>query len=168
MPPVGKENHPVTDIAWEDAEPFVSWLRVKSDQPFRLPTEAEWEKTARGTDGRIFPWGNEWDPERFGGEYLWAGETTPVGFSSPHCDSPYGAADMCGNTFEYCSSEYKDYPYIADDGREDQSIKNRKVIRSGPSNTERWWDVLRCAVRHSAATDKPGKLCGFRVALSGP
>lgn len=164
--PKGKESHPVTDIAWNDAMAFVSWLSKETDQPFRLPSEAEWEKAARGLDGRIFPWGNEWDPNRVSGENVCTGETTPVGSFSPQSDSPYKIVDMAGNTFEYCNSAYKKYPYVADDGREDQSAENRKVIRGGPTMIEGWWDVLRCAVRHSAAADKPGKRCGFRVAMS--
>lgn len=164
-PPEGKENHPVIDILWHDAMVFVDWLRRTSGMPVRLPSEAQWEKAARGTDGRIFPWGNDWDHSRVSIENKNAKDTTPVGTFSPHGDSPYHVVDMAGNTFEYCSSAYKKYPYNAEDGREDTTIDNRKVLRSGPTYVEGWWDVLRCAVRHSTATDKIGKRCGFRVAI---
>jgi formylglycine-generating enzyme required for sulfatase activity len=62
--PSGKENHPVSDVSWNDAIAFCKWLSQASGKPFRLPSEAEWEKAARGTDGRIFPWGNSWDPTK--------------------------------------------------------------------------------------------------------
>jgi formylglycine-generating enzyme required for sulfatase activity len=57
-------NHPVAAASWDDAVAFCAWLAQEMGQPLRLPTEAEWEKAARGVDGRIYPWGNDWDPGR--------------------------------------------------------------------------------------------------------
>ncbi len=62
--PVGKANHPVARISHADAEAYCAWLKERTGRPFRLPTEAEWEKAARGTDGRTYPWGNDFDPDR--------------------------------------------------------------------------------------------------------
>ena len=162
----GRQDHPVVNVSWRDAIAFCKWLSQESGKSFRLPSEAEWEKAARGVDGRVFPWGDNWDPTKLNCEGKYRGDTAPVGASSPASDSLYRVSDMSGNTFEFCSSMYKKYPYKAKDGREELTLSVRRVLRSGPSNTDAWCDVLRCAVRHSTSIDKPSKLCGFRVAAS--
>jgi formylglycine-generating enzyme required for sulfatase activity len=95
--PEGEGNHPVVNVYWLDALAYCEWLSEKTGKPYRLPTEAEWEKAARGTDGRIYPWGNEWDETKLNSRDSGPGDTTPVGQYSPGGDSPYGAADMAGN-----------------------------------------------------------------------
>jgi len=90
----GPDNHPVVYVTWHDALPFCRWLSERTGLPVTLPSEAEWEKAARGTDGRIYPWGNGPPDEsrcNFAG-----GRTTPVGRYSPKGDSPYGCVDMAG------------------------------------------------------------------------
>jgi formylglycine-generating enzyme required for sulfatase activity len=104
--PRERDNHPVVNVTWDDAAAFCRWLSKATGRTFRLPTEAEWEKAARGTDGRLYPWGNQWDASRLNCQPTPAaavGTTTPVGRYSPDGDSPYGAADLSGNVWEWCS-----------------------------------------------------------------
>ena len=97
----GKDTHPVVQVSWHDAQAFCDWAGLA------LPAEEQWEKAARGTDGRIWPWGNSpptTDHCNFGGN---VGGTTPVGHYSPKGDSPYGCADMVGNVSEWTGSWYE-------------------------------------------------------------
>lgn len=99
-PPAGKEQHPVVLVSWHDAVAYAQWAGK------RLLTEEEWEKAARGTDGREYPWGNTWDAAKCNTDEGKAGGTTPVGRYSPQGDSPYGCVDMVGNVWEWTASDY--------------------------------------------------------------
>lgn len=135
-----KDNHPVVQISWFDAIEYCKWVSSATGKKYRLPTEAEWEKAARGTNGRVFPWGNKWDPEICNSEYRLK-DTSQVGQFSPGSDSPYGCADTCGNVFEWTSTsigtekpwpEKYRYPYTHIDGREDlKDTKSRRIGRGG-------------------------------------
>jgi formylglycine-generating enzyme required for sulfatase activity len=130
-------GHPVVAVTWFDAVKYVQWLTTASGQHWRLPTEAEWEKAARGTDGRIYPWGNDWDGSRANTAQNQLNTTTPVGsFAGAGDASPNGCHDMAGDVRAWCSTIYDEsrfpYPYKANDGREDMSdSSSSRVLRGG-------------------------------------
>ncbi len=171
--PPGKENQPVVTVLWREALAFCAWLGEATSRAFRLPTEAEWEKAARGTDGRIYPWGDEPPDEtlcNFDGN---VGNTTPVGRYSPRGDSPYGCADMAGNVWEWCSTKYRPYPFRLDDGREDPQADgglegprayDRRVVRGGSFIYDR--RDVRCAVRYRSNPNHRDWHVGFRVVVA--
>jgi toxoflavin biosynthesis protein ToxD len=156
--------HPVVGVSKIDAEAYIRWLNKQTGLKYRLPTEAEWERAARGDDGRIFPWGNTFDPWRCNTAESAKKGTTPVGFYTPGGNSPCGAADMVGNVWEWTSTQLSPYPYESDDGREEQKSRGRYVIRGGAWYYTR--KLARCAAREGMQDDQVSNMIGFRLARS--
>lgn len=116
--PADQADHPVVGVSFHDAVAFCRWTRELTGLPIRLPSEAEWEKSARGVEGLVYPWGNQWEVGRANTYELKLDKTTPVGQFSPGGDSPYGVAEMAGNVQQWTSSLFDRYPYDPEDGRE--------------------------------------------------
>ena len=166
-----KKEHPLDIISWDEAISYCKWLNnllygeLPNGYLLRLPTEAEWEKAARGNDAREWPWGNEFDKNKCNSADGKKNETTPIGFYSPQGDSPYGCADMVGNVSEWTHSLYKPYPYQSDDDHESETAPGYRVLRGGSWNDYR--SIASCTFRlnyhYSDISDVP---FGFRVCAS--
>jgi len=161
-PPRGKEDHPVVYVSWHDAVAYCRWLSEVTGKTYRLPSEAEWEKGARGSDGRIYPWGNQWDAKRCNSDEGGKEDTTPVG-AYPQGASPYGLLDMAGNVFEWTRSIKKDYPYNSEDGRENFEAEGPRVLRGGAFGNDRRY--VRCAFRDWDLPSNRWYPHGFRVVV---
>jgi formylglycine-generating enzyme required for sulfatase activity len=157
----GRAQHPVVCVDWNQAVAYCEWRGA------RLPTEAEWEKAARGTDGRIYPWGEsiECDRANYGGTYGCVGDTTKVG-SYPSGASPYGLLDMAGNVWEwvqdwYLETFYQNTPFENPLG---PSSGEYRVLRGGS-----WYgndNYLRVAVRYNLNPTGQISSIGFRCGAS--
>ncbi len=158
------ENHPVVGISKVDAEAYIAWLNQKTGMNFRLPNEAEWERAARGNDGRIFPWGNTFDPWRCNTAESVKKGTTPVGFYSPGGDSPSGAVDMVGNVWEWTQSLFVPYPFVTPANPDEAKARGRYVVRGGAWYYTR--KLARCAAREGILANYLSPSIGFRLARS--
>lgn len=115
-----KLNYPIADVDWYDARDFCQWVTEITGKNVRLPTETEWEKAARGTDGREYPWGNNQPNSSLCNFTRNIGTTTPVDRYSPACDSPYGVVDMVGNIWEWTGNIW----YVSNTDKSDSRIDN--------------------------------------------
>jgi formylglycine-generating enzyme required for sulfatase activity len=168
--PSGKEDDPVAYVSWYDAVAYCRWLAEVTGKPYGLPSEAEWEKGARGSDGRIYPWGNRWNEMRCNSGEGVPMDTAPVGAYLEGA-SPYGLLDMAGNVWEWTRSlwgagwgkpSFK-YPYDPADGREDLDAPKSvcRVLRGGAFNQDR--RHVRCAYRDGYYPSVRNGDVGFRV-----
>lgn len=170
-------DHPVVDVNWQEARHFCAWLSEQARRDpiafqqhtgiymprFRLPSEAEWELAARGTDKRMFPWGNEWQVESANTRELGLNSTSPVG-SYPQNASPYGCLDMSGNVWEWTTTLDALYPYDAKDGREDPNADGRRILRGGCYANPHGYARTACRFRLQPEMHNP--FLGFRLACS--
>lgn len=176
-----KANHPVVVVSWHDACAYCAWLtqrwrtenKIAAHEEVRLPTEAEWEKAARGVDGREWPWGNDWDETKCNTDESGLNDTSPVGMF-PDGASTYGCLDMSGNVWEWTLSlwgtkwqepSFK-YPYDARDGRENYDAGDDvlRVLRGGSFGYDR--DLARCAARYGLRPLSRFRDYGFRLVVA--
>ncbi|MFZ1402287.1 MAG: SUMF1/EgtB/PvdO family nonheme iron enzyme [Anaerolineae bacterium] len=171
--PIELRNHPVVYVGWDDANAYCAWRSRQEGRELRLPTEAEWEKAARGTDGRTWPWGNTFDAMKCNMGETGIGDTSPVGIFAAG-RSPYEVFDMAGNVWQWTRSAWGEdwqkpefgYPYRADDGREDQSRTNvHRVVRGGSFILNDAY--VRCASRVGLPPGARHNVVGFRVVAPG-
>ena len=161
-------NVPQTSVNWFESFQYCRWASKVTGRNVRLPTEAEWEKAARGTDGRHYPWGNTPPPSDEHVHRKPIMNVKPIGLKSPIGDSPYGCADMLGNIGEWCSSIWADYSYDRNDGREGIIVDKhyKRIVRGKP-----WFldsKLFRCAVRFTSyptSRDSLDSGTGFRIVV---
>ncbi len=160
----GDERLPVVGVSWYESAAYCRWLGVETGRGFRLPSEAEWEKAARGEDRRIFPWGDRFDAARCNVRATGLERTVPVGHLSPAGDSPHGCAEMVGNVSEWTLTRYAPYPYDAGDGRDDPAGEAERVTRGGSWHSP----VLRARTASRGMNDPyfADNDLGFRCACS--
>ena len=170
----------MVNITWHEAMAYCRWLSEVTGKPYCLPSEAEWEKGARGSDGRIYPWGNRWNTERCNADNVDKGwldilsrDTPPVGTYLEEA-SPYGLLDMVGNVWEWTRSlwgrdweepDFK-YPYNPGDGRENLKASDvvLRVLRGGAFHDSR--NLVRCAYRNRNLPSDRDFNFGFRIVVS--
>ena len=159
-----KVDHPVVHVNWHDAQAFCKWLSEASKRQVVLPSEAEWEKAARGSpasssDIRAYPWGNKGPDNTLCNFNENEKDTTPVGKYSPKGDSPYGCADVAGNVWEWTRNIHRNYPYDPNDGRELLDVSEVRVVRGGS-----WFDGVG-SVRSASRGKRYNRsvIVGFRV-----
>ena len=158
-----ESSQPVVGVAHYDAEAYASWAGL------RLPTEAEWEKAARGNDGRRWPWGNEWDPQRANTRETGVGHPTPVDhYTDAGNVSPYGVCDMVGNVWEWCQDRYADDFYTF--SPQSNPICTKPIVHYDAHNVLRggsWYSIAeraRCAARYDRFPQMHRRHIGFRCA----
>jgi formylglycine-generating enzyme required for sulfatase activity len=174
----GVADHPVTGVSWPDALSYAGWLETQlKESPeappelarllaegwrVTLPTEAEWEKGARGTDGRIYPWGDE--PRRDRANFMSQG-ARPVG-SVPCPECSHGLADMAGNVWEWTRTPFTVGPYSDGGGPTDLREDALWIMRGGSfGDPER---NVRAAIRGGADPGARRPFIGFRLAITRP
>ena len=145
-PPQGRSDHPVVLVSHADARAYARWLGEVTGRRWRLPSELEWEKAARGTDGRYFPWGDAWDPAKANTHDAGPFDTMPVG-SYPDGASPYDLLDAAGQVFEWTGTPRG----------------NGRYLVKGGSWDDKGCGVCRAASRHGRPEDIKHILVGFRL-----
>ncbi|WP_129676117.1 SUMF1/EgtB/PvdO family nonheme iron enzyme [Candidatus Chloroploca sp. Khr17] len=171
------DDYPVVGVSWFEAVAYCRWLSAQTAHSFRLPSEAEWEKAARGTDGRIWPWGNTWEEGRCNSAKgffssvgrVFTGRTTPIN-QYPSGASPYGALDMAGNVWEWCATQYgKNYPYQQEDEWAEAYVERDEARRLRGGDYSDYQKSVRASFRYGFyPRDRYNFFFGLRVASHSP
>lgn len=166
-----KPSQPAIGLSWYECVAYCRWLSGQTGRLYRLPTEAEWEKAARGKDGPTYPWGDAFDAARLnareGSQKVYC--STPVGIY-PGGASPFGLFDCAGNVWEWCATRWqKPYPYNAAEDEWDEHYlegRNLRALRGGSWNYEA--DVAKCAHRFRFEPFGWNDRGGFRLVCAAP
>ena len=168
-PPKNKLDHPVTNVSWYDAVAYCAWLSKITDRHYRLPTEAEWERAARGAEGRRYPWGNDWKENHC---TIATANTLPVD-TYPAGATSEGCYDFLGNAQEWTHTLWGEepqkcsypYPYRNDDGRENSTAdaRTQRIHRGGSYRTQE--KSVDNALRGASLPTSVVPWRGFRVAM---
>lgn len=161
-------DYPVVGVSWYEAVAYCRWLSAQVGMVLRLPSEAEWEKAARGPAGLIWPWGNQWEAGRCNIKEAGIGKTTAVGHYSSGA-SNYGVYDMAGNVWEWCATEWgKSYPYQLKDEWVEAYLQRdpTRSLRGGSWYQER--QHARGAYRNHGLPRNRRSSRGLRVASHSP
>ncbi len=163
----GRDDRPVINVSWQDAQAYVGWLASRSGRPYRLPTESEWEYAARaGTDTAYF-WGDAFAPGRancLDDPGAWGGKATAPVASFPA--NPFGLSDMLGNVWEWTEDVWSEFYLNAPD---DGSARRHGDLEARALRGGSWCDPARMVRAASRNRNGLGFRCndyGFRVALS--
>lgn len=156
----GGGNKPVVGVSWFEAVAYANWLSKQTDEKFCLPTEAEWERAARGANSQLYPWSNEWEINIANTRELSFRGPTTVGIF-PKNISPDGCYDMAGNVWEWCSTILKPYPYSLNDGREEKISDGPRILKGGAYNTGK--NLARCSYRMWRYPNYRSRYIGFRL-----
>ena len=156
------DNYPIVGISWNDAAAYCEWLSKKTGLKFKLSTETQWEKAARGTDGRMYPWGDQEPDEDLANFGFYIGKTTSVGLYSLG-ESPYGLLDMVGNVWEWCNDwYYSDYYNNSPDKNPPGPPTGAcRVFRGGGWHNNS--QSIRCATRNDSVPSFRVNDIGFRL-----
>jgi formylglycine-generating enzyme required for sulfatase activity len=169
-PPPGQERHPVVNIGWDDAVAYCAWLAAHTGLPFRLPSEAEWERAARGETCQRWPWGDEFHPEYANTREAGRSSTTPVE-QHQNGASPFGILDLSGNAWEWTGDLYRTYPYTPTTAQDTPALpagiteSHRRALRGGSWRAEADWGRCSSRVFWQPFYIFSGQV-GFRVAYS--
>jgi formylglycine-generating enzyme required for sulfatase activity/3',5'-cyclic AMP phosphodiesterase CpdA len=158
-------NFPVVGVSWYEAYAYAKWLSQQTGYNYALPTEAQWEKAARGTDGKIYPWGDKFNKNFCNSYEGGLKHTSPVGIF-PAGKSPYGCMDMAGNVWEWCADWYQEdyYSKSPDKNPEGPLNGSDRVIRGGGWGFVDWY--CRSASRYGNHPADRDVVLGFRLVRS--
>ena len=153
-------------VSWYEAEAYCNWLRRTTRKGYRLPTEAEWEKAARGPEGFHYPWGNEWRNDHCNSRETRMDRTSPVGIYL-HGKSPYGCMDMAGNVLEWCTDWYDENYYRQSPVQNPpgSATGEYRVLRGGSWNNRA--ETMHSSFRSRDVPAHGGNVVGFRIVVVG-